>query len=218
MSKILERLDELIKEGERLYQLLLNDQGQMSVTEEHQLESDYAQWMSSVNTFLPYASLQGHLESFKGSFCGVVDPPRSLIKAVGVLRSAKQEIELGFVSNIKFLVHAEFFDSLIDQADELLKAGYFAAAAVTGRIVIEQWIRDIAEKAGIKSYGTRKTSQLNDDLKKRQAYSKPHWRHIQGHIDTGNHAAHGETGKYTNDDVKNLLVFARANCLSGGRP
>jgi uncharacterized ferredoxin-like protein len=89
-------------------------------------------------------------------------------------------------------------------------------AAVLGRIVIERWLRDQAEAAGIPEFDTAKA--LNDDLKKAGQYSGPKCKQVQAHLAVGNSAAHGKTDEFSENDVRVMLEYARANCLSGSRP
>ena len=132
---------------------------------------------------------------------------------LAVLESAISQIQGGFVGNIRHLLHADIFDSMIGQAAALLTQGHKVPAAVLGRIVIERWLRDRAEAVAIPAYDTAKPSKLNDDLKKSGEYSAPKWRQLQAYLDVGNAAAHGKPDEFSEDDVRQLLEYARMNCL-----
>jgi hypothetical protein len=113
----------------------------------------------------------------------------------------------GFVGNLRSLVQAEILDSVVNQADVLLKAGQILPAAVLGRIVLERWLRDQANSAGISEAETERASMLNDKLKKAGKLSTPKWRQVQAGLDVGNAAAHGNVNEFSKDDVIRLLTF-----------
>jgi hypothetical protein len=132
---------------------------------------------------------------------------------VGLLESARDEIAAGFLGRIAYLAHAQLFHSVIEQAIELLRLDHLTPAAVLGRIVIERWIRDEAERNGIHEHATAKASVLNDRLKGVGKLSVPKWRLIQGYLDVGNAAAHGRIDDFTRQNVEQLLSFAQATCI-----
>lgn len=130
----------------------------------------------------------------------------------GVLESARDCLAAGFVGKLKHLIHAEMFDSLLQQAEALLKAGHTIPAAVLGRIVIEDWLRDQAEKAGITVAVNEKASVINDSLKKAGVITASRWRQVQSYLDIGNAAAHGRSSEITMEDVGRQLEFAKTAC------
>ncbi len=76
------------------------------------------------------------------------------------------------------------------------------------RIVLEKTIQKIAQKNGVgilKSDGKgEKISLLNDKLKGNDIFSKVEWEENKTYLAIGNHAAHGEYGEYSIDQVKNF--------------
>ncbi len=52
----------------------------------------------------------------------------------------------------------------------------------------------------------------NDGLKTAGVFTTPKWRLIQGLLDVGNAAAHGNEKEFTEVDVRRMIDFAEANC------
>ena len=50
-----------------------------------------------------------------------------------------------------------------------------------------------------------KLAEVNELLWKNQVYDKITWRLVQGHIDLGNFAAHGDFDEYDDNKVKDML-------------
>ncbi len=215
MEKIIRFLTKLLGESQELIELC--EEYRRDSTRDR-VENTYTQklirWLNNIHHVLIYAELDDFLKMISNLinqhpstfYCSEI----SFIS--GVLESAKECLLEGFVGKLKYLIHGEMFDSLLEQADSLLNAGQKISPAVLGRIVIERWLRDQAEKAGISSWETDKASTLNDGLKKVGVLSTPKWRQIQSHLDIGNSAAHGKDSEFSETDVRLLIGFAKANC------
>ncbi len=208
MKKIIERIEELIKQSEKIQ--LLGDKNDIS--------RKYLQkrtWLlHSCEDVLKYATLDKYLEEFRKltnnvSYVCVYE----IAEITGLLESARDSLQHGFVGNIRSLLHAEMFDSIVEQADGLLASRHKIPAAVLGRIVIERWLRDQAEKVGISNWDTDKATVLNDNLKRAEIFSVPKWQLIQSLLDIGNSAAHGGDSEFSVDDVRRMLDFTKANCV-----
>ncbi len=148
-----------------------------------------------------YKMLQNALNSRGLNYRG------KLSSAVRILESAKEEIKKGFLYKINHLVASDIFDSILQQAKHFLKNKNKDTAAIYGRIVIEEELRDICKKKEIKLSGNEMVGTINDKLKSEGVFDKSFWRKIQGHIDVGSDAAHGHFDKYKESDVKEMLDF-----------
>jgi hypothetical protein len=211
MEKIAKFISDLIQETDPLL-------GLSSVRYENGERSEYIQrvsrWLRSIQQILTY----GELNDFLKAINDIIDKyplhvtSDEIAYVAGVLQSAHECMTGGFVGKLKYLIHAEMFDSLLWQAESLLDNGHKITSAVLGRIVIERWLRDQSEKSGISNWETEKASVLNDGLKKNGVYSTPKWRQIQSYLDIGNSAAHGKDSEFSETDVRLLIGFAKANC------
>lgn len=218
MQKIVIRLRELLKSGQELKAERIAASSWSSSDSPDSPNRTYHRrvqtWVLDCRNLLNFAGLTQYAVYFADKVWGStgqrvgVDDER-----LAALESAISQIEGGFVGNIRHLLHADIFDSVIEQAEELLTTGHRIPAAVLGRIVIEGWLRNKAEAAGISEHDTAKASRLNDELKTANTHSVAQWRQIQAHLDVGNAAAHGKTDEFDDDAVRRMLEYARANCL-----
>ena len=119
-----------------------------------------------------------------------------------VFKAAKSDFEGGFLSSIKSLVQAEIFDSELEQATELLSAGYKTPAAVVAGIVLETGLRDLCDSQGITH---AKLDKMNSDLAKAGIYGKLEQKRITALADIRNSAAHGRPDEFTDQDVSDML-------------
>lgn len=213
MTKIRDTIQKLIAEGEAIKGQVSHITG-LGDKEREVFFRNSQRWLLNSKTVLAF-SQTGHLDSFKEIESSRSYPAAKLAMQIGILESALDSIEAGFIGNLRHLLHADLFGNIIEQAEDLLVNGHIIPAAVLGRIVIEEWIRDLSEKEGIPNHDSAKASILNDELKKRNVFATPRWRHIQGLLDVGNSAAHGKTDEFTDNDVRRLLDFAKDNCISG---
>lgn len=176
-------------------------------------ERRFTRLVNNVIEILSYASLDSLLQEAKSikSGSGYSDQSRAAHMA-GIIGSAYDLLGNGFIGSVKFLLHADMFASTLEQAKGLKETGHLIPAAVLGRIVIEDWLRDQAEKSGIEVPEGAKASTVNDSLKKSSVFSVPKWRLIQSLLDVGNAAAHGKISEISEGEVSRLLEFIEVNC------
>ena len=215
MQKIVKRLRELLEEGNRLKRKWRSSSVTVPGPEDQpplMFPRRMQRWAMDCSAVLHCSQLTQASAYFRDPVAGWRD--RGLLETrLAALESAIAQIEGGFVGKIRHLLHADIFDSMIEQAVALLAEGHIIPAAVLGRVVIERWLRDQAEEAGIAEYDTAKASKLNDGLKKAGSYSVAKWRQLQAHLDVGNAAAHGKADEFSADNIRQMLEYARANCL-----
>ena len=208
MRKVLHFLDSLVEEGVNLEAL-------HDAPSERRIEGGftrrYRRWKQSVLEVLGYLGLERYVRAVDSAF----NMARSteISEVTGLVESARDLIGNGFVGDIRHLLHAEMFESMAGQAKGLLAGGHAIPAAVLGRIVIEGWLRDQAEKAGVDILKDAKASTVNESLKKASVFSVPKWRQVQVYLDIGNAAAHGDEASFSPADVEKLLQFIEANCV-----
>jgi hypothetical protein len=123
-------------------------------------------------------------------------------KLKAIFLAAKEDFEGGYLSSIKTLVQAEVFDSELEQAKELLGAGYLSAAAVIAGVVLETALRELCDKENI-PHG--KLDKMNADLAKAGKYNKLMQKRITALADIRNSAAHGKVDEFTKQNVVNRI-------------
>ncbi len=212
MQKILTRLAELIAEGQALTDAW-RDPNAGDDEQRRDRAQRTARWHESCKHVLTYVELADLRQTFIDTTQNEAYPAYQLSQLVGVMESARDEVAAGFVGDIRYLLHADIFDSLVEQSDELSRQGHLVPAAVLGRIVIERWLYDEADRHGVAVADDDKSSSVNDRLKKERVFATAKWRRVQGFLDVGNAAAHGKTDEFNESDVHQMLDFIRANCL-----
>ena len=106
---------------------------------------------------------------------------------------------------VEDLVLAEAFSDLLEQADHLLASGYFLAAGVLGRAVLEEHLRKwCARKA---CTPTKPKPTLNDytaSLYKLNYLNKIELKHVEAMSAIGNESAHNSP-TLKREDVERLI-------------
>jgi hypothetical protein len=135
-----------------------------------------------------YASWSGNLSNF--------------LQAKAVFEAAREDFEGGYMTSVRNLVQAEVFETELEQARELLAAGYQSAAAVIAGVVLETTLRQLCIAKGI---AVGKLDKMNADLAKAGQYNSLVQKQITSLAAVRNSAAHGDKGAYTEADVNNML-------------
>lgn len=212
MKKHIEFLDHLILTGKMLpsYPNAHNPHTNPGI--ERSFEYHYTKWIEDARSVLSHANLEPYLDTFIREISHS-SPREKIPNLVGILHSARDCLEQGFVGKLKYLLHAEMFDSFVGQAKELLANGFLLPAGVVSRIIIERWLRDQGEKQGIEGWSSKKASQVNDELKRGGTFSTNKWRLIQSLLDAGNAAAHGNEDEISKECVQRMIDFIESQCL-----
>jgi hypothetical protein len=211
MDKLLGSLDTLIKDGTRVATLAAKHASKRG----NGLPRLQAKLLKSSDHVLRFAGMDEYADQLLGirRFDSSVELSASdAARVLGVLESARDMLRAGYVGHLRYLLHGEMFDSVLEQATALLDAGHHVPAAVLGRIVVERWLRDEAQKVGVTNWATEKASKLNDSLKQKGVVSVHKWRATQSQLDLGNAAAHGKAETVIEADVRAMLEFAKVNC------
>lgn len=144
----------------------------------------------------------------------------NLLDSEVVLISIKDEIESGWINELKDLVSADIFSDFLDMAKYFLDEKYKDAAAVIIGSVLEKHLKNVAEKNEIELFIEKdgksipkKISVINDELYKKSIYNKIVHKSIIHIFSIRNEAAHGNYGLYTQKDV-DLMFESVSQILS----
>jgi hypothetical protein len=118
---------------------------------------------------------------------------------VGLLIGSLNDLENGFLIGQEFLIAGEVFDSLLDEAKYLLKYGHIQAAAVLGRVVLEDALKRLARAENIDD--TQKADAINTSLRIKERYNLSQENLIKAYLATGNSAAHNKLQTYKKEEV-----------------
>ncbi|MDE0269023.1 MAG: hypothetical protein OXI96_08315 [Acidimicrobiaceae bacterium] len=130
----------------------------------------------------------------------------SNVKAgLGILQAASKDIEDGYLTTLEKMVVAEVFSDLLDQADHLLKHGYYIPAASLTGAILENGLRALAKQKNIPVKTKDNLTTLNNKLAAKNTYSRLRQKQVAVWIDVRNAADHGEFAKVTKNDVAELV-------------
>lgn len=119
-----------------------------------------------------------------------------------VFLAAREDFEGGYLTSVRNLVHAELAGSELEQASELLQAGYLSASAVVAGVVLETTLRTLCDRHGI-PHG--KLDKMNADLVKAGQYNVLRQKQITAFAAVRNSAAHGKTDEFNHADVEAMI-------------
>ena len=119
-----------------------------------------------------------------------------------VFLATKEDYEGGYLNSLRNLVQADVFTSELEQASELLAAGYASASAVIAGVVLETSLRNLCAEHGI---SPASLNRMNDDLTKASAYNSLLQKRITAMAAIRNSAAHGKTDEFNMGDVKGMI-------------
>lgn len=130
-------------------------------------------------------------------------------KAMGVLKSAKDEYEHGFLLNAKALLEAEVFDDFLEQAQNHLDSGYHDTAAILAGSTLEDALRKLCSRYKVPLNDRPKIDAMNADLAKKGVYNSLTQKMITYLADIRNKAAHGKRNEFSKEDVQQMIKQVR---------
>jgi hypothetical protein len=119
-----------------------------------------------------------------------------------VLKAAQEDYDGGYLASVRRMVSAELFSSELEQAEELLRSGYYAAAAVIAGTVLETTLRALCDTHGL---ATGNLNRMNDDLAKAGAYNALEKKNVTALAGIRNAAAHGQSSEFNVKQVEGML-------------
>jgi len=201
-EKLLERINQLLEKAERVKATHKPSPSGIPTFLDSGL---FFEWKSNVGNLIILIAgkdsvyYQNFIARVKSEFLAHVDV------GIGILRALKEDIEQGYLTNIKNLVVAEMFTDFLDMAEHLLENGYKDPAASLTGAVLENGLRKIAEKNNISVKHDDNISSLNQKLGDKGVYNRLVQKQIQAWEAIRNSADHGKFNDYKSDDVKLML-------------
>lgn len=134
---------------------------------------------------------------------------RNLLAQLQILRSCLITFD-SILMNFKKLTLADLFDSELEGAREILRAGFLPSAGVIARVVLERHLKDLCEthQVGVKKRSRNKPADLadyNNSLKEAEVFDIPQWRKIQHLGDISNYCCHDKEREPTKEEVEELI-------------
>jgi hypothetical protein len=207
-KKIADRLDELIELGKRVLSTRRSPRGVITTDfVDVQLAN---QWLTSCLNLLSrvFGETSVHYQSLSKHFSDYPKFP-DVDQAFGVLLAAKDDYEKGSLFEVRILIEAELFDDFLEQAENLLRSGYYQPAAVIAGSVLEDGLRKLCDKQGVTLPDKPKLDWMNAELAKQGVYNKLTQKKITSLADIRNNAAHGKWNEFQKSDVEEMLRSVR---------
>lgn len=211
-DKICERFNELLKEGADLVQKLPKNPYELRVSNEE--IPRYQSWLSSVSNLIRVVTKEDNYFSEECNrlithehMSGGI-PKQIIQKMQGLLSSAKEEWSKGLLRKIEYVISAATFDDFLDHAAVYHKGNKKTEASVLASAVLEDTIKKVALKNGIKTDGVS-LEQLIEELVKKDIFTLVKSKRVKGYAAVRNHALHAEWGKFDIKDVGELINGTR---------
>ena len=148
----------------------------------------FAKWQAGCQNLV--RMLGAAADPWAVNFTGKVNQPGAAKRMVGTLEAIREAITHGLLVRVEDLIRAETFDSLLEQADYLLSEGYFLAAAVLGRAVMEEHLRGWCDLKGCTPPKAKPTiNDYKDSLYKSKLLNVTQMKHVEALAAVGNDAA-----------------------------
>ena len=135
---------------------------------------------------------------------------------MGPLDALYQDIQNDYIKTLSELIHGDVFSDYLDMAGYLLNESYKDAAAVIAGSTLEEHLRKLCQKSGLSTQNQvisgskpKKADVLNSDLARQNIYTKSEQKQVTAWLGIRNDAAHGNYGKYSDEEVKLLIMGLR---------
>lgn len=207
-AQIIDRFEKLIARGEDVLRTKkLSPDGLLAFDSAVDFQSGN-QWLASAQSLL--ANGLGRDAEHYLLFTSIFEKGVTFFrvqKGLGVLAAAKEDYENGYLSEIRGLIAAEMLSDLLQQAGELLDAGYEGSGAVLAGAVLEDELRKLCKTRSITLPVKPKLEFMNAQLAKSGAYNKLTQKRLTAIADIRNSAAHGNWDEFTHADVSEMIKW-----------
>jgi hypothetical protein len=142
-----------------------------------------------------YLNFERNYKAFNGAF-------DRFETCKGIFQSAKGDYEKGYLFSFRALVKAEDSTDALEQAAELLRAGYKDLACIVAGVALEITLKELCTRNSIPH---AKLDAMNIELCKKGIYNMGMQKLITAWAHWRNKAAHGEWNEYNNNDVDDMI-------------
>lgn len=202
--KVIQKIDRLIEKGDIAKEAYIPSPPQ-TIGFGHLDHALFNEWKSGSESLILH--VVGREVNYYANFVEKTEKPQksSVESGVGILRALREDIEGGFLVEVKDLAMAEIFSNFLDMARHLLENGYKDSAASLGGAVLEDSLRKIAVKNNIEVRDGDDIGSLNMKLADKGIYNRLKQKNIQTWKTVRNSADHGKFHEYTTEDVDDML-------------
>ena len=202
-AKVIERLDRLIKKGNAA--LATHKPNPPNVIGFPTLDAGaFSEWRAQCLTALRDVAGTNHTYAIEFDKAVEKGFQNSAKSGIGILQSLKEDIENGYLVEIRALVISEVFSDFLAMAKHLLDNGYIHPAASLCGAVLEDGLRRLAINGGVKINPKDDLSALNNKCAQAGLYNNLQRKQIAVWTDIRNSADHGKFSEYSNQDVSDM--------------
>ncbi|HEX9927952.1 MAG TPA: HEPN domain-containing protein [Pyrinomonadaceae bacterium] len=213
-EKVIERLNQLIEKGDsvlKTYKSGVGSSGGVSYFVSSSVNSQLSyEWGVSCLSLIN--RVFGEESDHYRQFARLADnlwKYNSATIAQGILKSAKDDYENGYLFDTRTLIEAEIFSDLIEHSEELFKKGYYQTSAVIAGCVLEDALRKLCQKNNITFPKKPTIEPMNVELAKIGLYNQFIKDKVSSLGKLRNHAAHGEWTEFNEKDVEDMIRDVR---------
>jgi hypothetical protein len=220
-TKVLGRIDKLIFKGDGLFKEELSEWEQeqfnkaigMDLVDElydplNDVDAhDFEAWRAQTIFFLSNVLGEDHyyVKEFENHVKEGDSHRFTVILGQNILRAVREDIEEGFLTDIRTLISAEVFGDFVEMAEHLLDKGYLHPAASLIGAVLESGLRKIVIRNSISVKGTENLSSLNQKCANAEVYNRLVQKRLEVFIGIRNSADHGNFDEYSEVDVRDMV-------------
>lgn len=143
-----------------------------------------------------------HYRQFSEHYTSFREYESEFEECLALFLAAREDYEGGYLFDVRALVKAEVLADGLEQATELLNAGYKDPACVLAGVALEISLKELCDRASI-AHG--KLDKMNTEICRIGVYNIAKQKQITAWADLRNKAAHGDWNAYSQADVKDFL-------------
>ena len=204
-KKLIERAAQLLEKAQSVASTRYNNSSEHVSMPDMVNSTSFHEWKNNTQNFIllvcgensPY--YKNFVDGVKTAYPGDVE------HGIGILTALKEDIELGFLTKVRDLVSAEIFTDFIEMAQHLLDNNYKDSAASLIGAVLENGLRQIAQKHSVDIKSGDDIGSLNTKLADKEIYNRLVQKQIQAWKAIRDSADHGKFSEYKAEDVKSML-------------
>ena len=195
---------------------------------EHKKHNEHGEYLTPIDSSIFISATLSSIDKIAGSNSAYAEQMRGILeacsnsyasscreRALGIIHALRHDIESGFITSVREIIHGEVFGDFLEMAHYLANEGYKDAAAVIGGGVLESHLKQLCIKFGIDTEfinprgdtESKKADRLNADLKKSEVYNGLEQKSITTWLDLRNKAAHSQYEEYTKEEVTIFLSW-----------
>jgi len=204
-NKLIQRAEQLLVKGQSVSATKRNNSSENVIAPSTVDGLLFHEWKNNLQNFIslvcgensPY--YKNFVDGVKSSYPSDVD------HGMGILKALKEDLELGYLTRVRDLISAEVFTDFIEMARHLLDNNYKDPAASLIGAVLENGLRQIAQKNEIVVKSDDDMGSLNTKLADKEIYNRLFQKQIQVWKAVRNSADHGKFNEYKIEDVNSML-------------